>query len=479
MRFQELAVASGYDRPKGDVEIQSLSHNSREKKQGALFFCLRGKNDDGHAYFADAMQSGAVAFVVEKPLPVSVPQIVVPNARVAMAKFSKVFFQSACDSLRIVMITGTNGKTSTSFLIRSILEEDGIETAVIGTLGASFRGENFSLDLTTPDPIQLHELFQTLKMRGAKAVVMEASAHALALKKLDGIFAEVGVFTNLSRDHLDDFKTMEKYASAKRLLFQDGFVQRKVINIDDEFGQILATENGEAITYSLKKEANVFARFIEKNEGISLEVFGFPQKLFLSSPLFGQFNGYNILAATACAKALGCSVNAIERGISSVFRIPGRFECFQRKGILAIIDFAHTPDSLKMLLESARKLCRGKLRCVFGCGGNRDRGKRKLMGEVAGALADEVVITSDNPRFEDPVDIMNEIETGVKENALSYVMIEDRARAIAFALSEANKGDVVVIAGKGHEEGIERLGKKTPHNDAFTVKKILEGLEFT
>ncbi len=460
----------------GEREISALTLDSRTKTKDGLFFCLVGGKSDGHAYAVEAVKNGAVAIVSERQLGVPVPQILVPSTRKALSITASSFYGEPSKCLKIIAITGTNGKTTTAYMLRSILKEAGKRVGIIGTLGAFFEEYEWQFGLTTPDPIQLHSVLASMQKSGAEYVVMEASAHALYYEKLSGIRFSACIFTNLSQDHLDFFKTMSAYKSAKLKLFEDCPIA--VLNGDDETGRSISRlrerEGGKTVLYGLHTPTDAFA--VITREGLNgtecmLNVNDKLCKVRLS--LVGRHNVYNALASATCAVELGLDVGAVASGLKKLKRVKGRLErVAQYHGADVYVDFAHTPDGLEKSLEALRQHTKGRLVCLFGCGGNRDREKRALMGEIASKKSDFSVLTSDNPRYEDPLDIISEIEKGYRRFGCRYVVVPDRARAIEYALDFLVQGDVLLIAGKGGEDTQEIMGIKYPFDDQTVVEKL-------
>lgn len=456
-----------------DAEITGIAFDTAEVKRGDVFFCLCGKTRDGHDFLPEAAGKGAVAAVVEKEQPISIPQIVVPDTRRALALTAKKFYDNAADKLNIAAVTGTNGKTTTTYLLKNILEANGKIVGLIGTNEVSYCGKTRVSTLTTPDPVELNRTFSDMDQSRVTYVVMEASAHSLALKKLDGIeFASVG-FTNLTRDHLDYFGDMENYGEAKARLFETGRSRSKVINIDDAFGAKLYADCGSAITYG--KKGFVSAEnvgYLSDGTEFTLKICDETEKVRLSLP--GQYNLYNALCAAGMAFGMGINLQGIARGLSEPITVNGRFETIKCSRGAVVIDYAHTDDGLKNLLSAVRGIATGRVISVFGCGGNRDKTKRPLMWKAAAEYSDFVVLTSDNPRFERPEDIISDVLDGIKiARSVEYSIQPDRYEAIETALTVMENGDIVVIAGKGAEKYQEINGIKYPFDDKEIVKKLL------
>jgi len=459
--------------PAADVEIGGLAFDNRVVEPGTLFFCVPGFTRDGHDYAADAVARGAAALVVERELDVDVPQVRVPSARAAMAPVAARFCGDPTARLQVVGVTGTNGKTTSCFLIRELLEAGGIPTALLGTVKSVIGGREATLQRTTPEAIELQRAFAAMVEAGDRACAMEVSSHALELHRADAIHWDVAVFTNLTQDHLDFHPTMEDYFLAKRRLFERAAQAggTLVVNVDDPYGRRLAGDFPDAVTTGIDHAADVRATDVRSTlTGSTFRLDGAE----LHTPLPGRFNVANVLGAVAAARALGLDDEAIRAALPKAGRVPGRFEPVDEgQGFAVLVDYAHTPDSLENVLRAARELTTGRVIVAFGAGGDRDRTKRPLMGRAAAALADDVIVTSDNPRSEDPDAIIAEILAGIEDRAA--VRTEpDRARAIALAVDLARDGDVVVVAGKGHEQGQELAGgRKIPFDDVTVAREAL------
>ncbi len=439
------------------VEIRDLSYDARSAGPGALFFCVPGGRADGHDFAPEAVANGAVALVVERPLELDVPQLVVADARRAMGIAADEFFGRPSEELQIAGVTGTNGKTTTAFLLYAILAAAGRRPGLLGTIESRVGGERRPAIRTTPEAIDLQRAFREMLDAGDRSCAMEATSHGSELGRLDRVRFSVLVFTNLSQDHLDFHGTMERYFEAKRRLFTEERPPA-AINVGNEWGRKLASDRPDALTFGFADDAEVGPQALE---GIDLK-------------LRGRFNAENALGALAASRLLGIDDDAIARGLESVRGVPGRFESVSAgQPFEVIVDYSHKPEALESVLRTARELTSGRLICVFGCGGDRDRGKRPIMGGIASELADVAIVTSDNPRSEDPQAIIDEILTGVTRE----VEVEpDRAAAIERALSEADEGDVVVIAGKGHEQGQEFADRTIPFDDREVARDVLRRL---
>jgi UDP-N-acetylmuramoyl-L-alanyl-D-glutamate--2,6-diaminopimelate ligase len=457
-----------------DVEITGLAYDSRSVKPGTLFFCVSGLCRDGHEFAPDAVAAGAAALVVERPLGLGVPEVAVPSARAAMAPVAARFFGDPTAELDVVGVTGTNGKTTTAFLVRSMLEAAGRPCGLLGTVTALVGGVQQRVVRTTPEAIDLQRAFQAMVEAGDRACAMEVSSHALELHRADAIHWATAIFTNLTQDHLDFHASMEDYFLAKRRLFVAG-PRASIVNVDDPFGRRLAAEIPGALRFAVERPADYRASAVETDwAGTRFRLEGPGIELDLRSPLPGRFNVYNVTGAAVAALVLGVDPDAIAAAISGARPIPGRFEPVDEgQGFAVVVDYAHTPDSLDNLLRAARALAEGRLIVVFGCGGDRDRGKRPVMGEIAARLADVAIVTSDNPRSEDPEAIIGDVLAGAGGSAEAIV---DRREAIGSAVEQARPGDVVVIAGKGHEQGQEFAGgRKLPFDDVAVAREALRG----
>ena len=463
----------------GDRNIETLSINSRENMKNALFFCLIGEKSDGHAYAAEAIKNGAVALVTERELFVDVPQILVKDTREALGLLSSVFYGEPSKKMKVIAVTGTNGKTTTTYMLASILKAAGKSVGIIGTLGIVYGERCRESDLTTPDPILLHSVLAEMLAHGVEYVIMEVSAHALYYKKTLGVSFDVGIFTNFTQDHLDFFHTMPRYKEAKAKLFSVDTTPIAILNGDDEVGREFAksreTGSVKTVFYGLHSPADAFAIVTDESPTGTECMLNVNDKLCrVSLPLLGEYNVYNALAAATCAVELGITVEAIRGGLSALKEVSGRLQRVDSyRGGDIYVDFAHTPDGLERTLESLRKYCKGRLICLFGCGGNRDKSKRPIMGEVVAKKADYAILTSDNPRFEDPLDIIVGIEKGYRRFSSKYVIVPDRKRAIAYGLDLLQSGDVLLIAGKGAERYQEIMGIKYPFNDHDIITKTL------
>ena len=455
MDLERLAAVLGADEVVGPapVEVLDLAYDARHVTPGAAFFCVPGARADGHDFASQAVSNGAVALVVERHLPVNVPQLVVPDARAAMALAADELFGRPTETLQVAGVTGTSGKTTTSFLLYAILAAAGRRPGLLGTVEARVGGERRGVVRTTPEAIDLQRLFREMLDAGDRSCAMEASSHASELHRLDRVRFAVLVFTNLSQDHLDFHGDMESYFEAKRRLFLAEPRPRAVVNVGDEYGRRLAAELPDAATFSIDDA--------DRLDGIDLK-------------LRGRFNVENALGALVAARELGIDDDSIKRGLESLRGVPGRFESVEEgQSFAVVVDYAHKPDALEKVLRAARDLAHGRVIAVVGAGGDRDRGKRPLMGRIASELADVVIVTTDNPRSEDPRAIIDEIVAG----AAGDVEVEpDRAAAIGRAVELARDGDVVLIAGKGAEQGQQFADRTIPFDDREAAREALRAL---
>jgi UDP-N-acetylmuramoyl-L-alanyl-D-glutamate--2,6-diaminopimelate ligase len=490
LRSIELTDGDVPDRIK-DTRATGVVYDSRKVSPGSIFVALRGQHADAAEFAPQALSRGASMVVAERERPVDVaaPWIVVPDARLAMAHLADRHYGHPSGQLRVVGITGTNGKTTTAYLMRSIFEAAGMPCGLMGTVVYSIGGEDREATRTTPEAPDVHAMLREMVDRSCAAAVMEVSSHALALKRVDAVVFSAAVFTNLTRDHLDFHEGMEDYAASKRRLFEmlpPG--APGVINADDPRASAFRRAAAQPFTYALKSEGDVTAHEVSLAlTGLAFDAHTPRGVIHLQSPLVGKPNVYNVLAATATAITLDLPSDAIERGVAKLTGVPGRFQIVSNGAddVAVVVDYAHTDDALRNLLETVRGVAQGRLVTVFGCGGDRDRTKRPLMGAVAGRLSDLVVVTSDNPRTEDPAAIIDEILRGmpvpadrVMQNGVTRKPVRgpdvhtviDRRVAIDQAIEVAQPGDVVIIAGKGHEK-YQVIGERTLKFDDVAVAR--------
>jgi UDP-N-acetylmuramoyl-L-alanyl-D-glutamate--2,6-diaminopimelate ligase len=470
-----VAVVPGAEiRGDAGIPVAEVAFDSRRVLRGTLFFCVPGANADGHDFAPQAVRSGATALVVERWLDLDAPQILVPSTRSAMGPMSATVLGDPARSLTIVGVTGTNGKTTIVHLLDAMFRAAGRRSGAIGTVGAHVAGEAVPLARTTPEAPDLHRLLGRMRDAGVTTVAMEVSSHALDQGRVGGVVFDAAVFTNLSQDHLDHHGSMESYFGAKATLFAEDRTRHAVLNLDDAWGRRLLDVPVPVTTFGLDPAADVRA------EGVRVRVDGLVFRVDgreVTSPLRGVFNVSNCLAAIAASRVVGVDADAAIEGLASAGHVPGRMEPVDSgQDFLVVVDYAHTPDSIRIVLAAARPLATGRVIVVFGCGGDRDRAKRFPMGAAATEGADLTVITTDNPRSEDPHDIIAEVERGAIEGGGRYVVVPDRRTAIRLALAEARAGDVVVVAGKGHEVEQELVGGAVPFDDRVVVREELDAM---
>jgi UDP-N-acetylmuramoyl-L-alanyl-D-glutamate--2,6-diaminopimelate ligase len=466
--------------------VDSLEYDSRRVKKGALFFAFPGARADGRSFAVQALDAGAVAVVSELPSPAGFrgTWIEVEHGRHALAQAARAFFGKPDDRVSLTGITGTNGKTTTSYLLDSILRAAGKVTALIGTIEYHLGDRVLPAVNTTPESLDLFCLFADLEKMGGTFATMEVSSHALALGRVYGMHFHTAVFTNLTRDHLDFHHTMEDYFAAKQVLFSGAGAPAPpfaVINRDDEHGASMkSAAETQMLWYGLGKDATVRARRISSSfEGLRFEVQAPAAQLTIRSPLIGRINVYNILAACGAALSYGLTPDIIERGIAQCSAVPGRFERVDEgQPFVVVVDYAHTDDALRNVISMARSLEPKRVVTLFGCGGDRDRTKRPLMGQVAAELSDFVVLTSDNPRSEDPLDIMNDVLVGLRRKDTPCLVEPDRATAIKKAIEEARPGDILILAGKGHETYQVLKDRTIAFDDREVAREVLRGFGY-
>jgi UDP-N-acetylmuramoyl-L-alanyl-D-glutamate--2,6-diaminopimelate ligase len=458
------------------VEISDLAYDTRAVQTGALFFCVPGERHDGHAFAREALQRGAVALVVERPLELDAVQLVVPDARRAMAQAAVVFFDDPTRELEVAGVTGTNGKTTTTFLLHSILGAAGRRPGLLGTVESRVGDIRRPAIRTTPEAIDLQRAFREMLDAGNRSCALEATSHGSELGRLSGVRFAALAFTNLGQDHLDFHGTFARYFDAKRKLFVEGERPPAAINVGDEHGRRLAEElrslgHQRLLTFGFADDADIRPEQLRLDEsGAQLRAGG----IELRTHLRGRFNVENVLASVAVSRLLTIENEAIADGVAALAGVPGRFEAVDAgQAFAVVVDYSHKPDALENVLRTAREIAANRVICVFGCGGDRDRGKRPVMGRIAAERADVAIVTSDNPRSEDPDAIIAEVLAG----AGTGIEVEpDRAAAIERAIAIAQPGDVVVIAGKGHEQGQEFADRTVPFDDRDVARKALQAV---
>jgi UDP-N-acetylmuramoyl-L-alanyl-D-glutamate--2,6-diaminopimelate ligase len=464
--------------------VAGVAYDSRTVAAGQVFVALKGQHADGTAFARQAIERGAAAVVSEQPAPdgVHVPWAIVEDARLALAVLAAAFYRDPSREMRVIGITGTNGKTTTAYLVASIFDAAGIRCGILGTVGYRVGDEVRDATRTTPEAPEVQALLREMVDKQCGACAMEVSSHALSLRRVAGITFAAGIFTNLTRDHLDFHADMDDYFRAKRRLFE--MLPRdapSLINLDDPRGASLVEAGGRPLTYAINRQADVMPGPLSFSlGGLSFDVRTPGGTLHVTSKLVGRPNVYNILAAVSAATALDVPAGAIERGLESLDGVPGRFQVVSDASdeVTVVVDYAHTDDALRNLLETARPLTPGRMITVFGCGGDRDRTKRPLMGAVAGRLSDLIVLTSDNPRGEDPNRIIEEVQRGItpdtrRDSAQRLLTIVDRHAAIAKAIELARPGDVVLVAGKGHEKYQVIGDRALPFDDVAVAREAL------
>ncbi len=465
---------------RGDCEIASMSMDNRKfsSLNRGLFFCVPGARFDGHDFAAQVVENGAAALVVTHFVDVPVPQARVKNVRAAMSLMAAAFYGHPEREMKLLGVTGTKGKTTTSYLIKAIMEEAGFKVGLIGTTGNMIGSEYIKSEFTTPEPIDFFATLRHMRDEGVTVVSMEVSAHALEMNRLNGVHFEAGCYTNLSQDHLDLFGTMERYFQCKKSFFRPEWISNAAINADDDTSaEILRDIAVPHSTYGICSNADIFARDIEiTEEGVSFimklfDLHEYPVKLRLT----GMFNVYNALAAAAVGLIMGVAPETITAALARVRSVPGRAEVLDtHTPYKVILDYSHSPDALENILRAVRQFARGRVISLFGCGGDRDHLKRPMMGEISGRLADYSILTSDNPRTENPMDILSSIEEGIRPTGGRYTVIENRREAIRHALETGRDGDIIVLAGKGHETYQEIMGVKRPFDEKKVVAELLE-----
>lgn len=477
MELSRIAQDLGIEYTGPQAEITAVDYDSRKVGRGSLFCCLVGEKTDGHNFASMAVEKGASALICQRPLPLNVPQLIVPDGREAMARAAACFYGHPERELTMLAVTGTNGKTSVTYMVKSVAETAGKKVGLIGTIQNLIGEEKVYTERTTPESVDLFALLRRMADKGVDLVVMEVSSHALVQQRVAGIPFKAGLFTNLTQDHLDYHKTFENYRAAKKKLFAQCGIA--ILNGDDETAAYM--KEGLSIpvwTMGIHHPGEFYARGIEiTTQGASFHLFTPQGNGRISLHISGLFSVYNAMGTAALCTAAGIPFSCIVKGLEGLRGVAGRLECVDTgdRPFSVYVDYAHTPDALQNVLETARGFTRRRLISVFGCGGDRDHGKRPIMGEIGGRYSDHVILTSDNPRTEDPMDILKAVEEGVKRTATPYIITENRREAIREALEEAGDGDVIVIAGKGHESYQEINGVRHHFDDKEIVLSLLRG----
>ncbi len=466
------------------INVEHLTLDNRKCREGSVFFAIKGLVTDGHKYIGGAAQNGAVAAFVEEFTCDDILQIKVRDTRSAMSLIAAAFYGNPAKKLDFIGVTGTNGKTSITYMLKKAMQLQNKSVAVIGTSGIYANDEKLNIEIstsTTPDPIELQYILSVLVEKGVQIVLMEVTAQALHLRKVEDITYKAGIFTNFTQDHLEFFGTMEVYASAKKKLFLPGRCNCAVINIDDALGdEISSGYCGEMLTYSLKANADLFAKQVEINGQTSSFVLVYKKKEYpVKLNITGEFNIYNALGSIGALLSCGVDVLSAIAYLGAYTGTPGRFETPDMQGAdySVVIDYAHTPDGLENILKAVNEYKKGRIFTVFGCGGDRDSVKRPIMGAIAAKYSDFCVITSDNPRFEEPMDIIDQIAKGLPEGHQQHILMENRYSAIKYAMQNAKKDDIIVIAGKGDEDYQDIKGTKHHFSDREAVAEILKILQ--
>lgn len=482
MRLADILKDIEYTIVKGnvDVDIRGICYDSRKSKEGSMFVAIKGFKSDGADYICDAVERGAVAVLVDSGISIDkdITVIKVENTRKSLAKIASNYYGDPSKQLFLIGVTGTNGKTSVTYMIKSILESQNNKVGLIGTIQNMIGDKVYPTERTTPESLDLQRYLRLMVDEGVKYVVMEVSSHSLALNRVDECDFDIAVFTNLTQDHLDFHKTMDDYANAKAKLFRMAKIAC-VINIDDDYSSlIIENSNAKVVTYGIKDYAYIMAKDIKndiKGAKYTVQIEDIKSDIALKIP--GLFSVYNSLAAISVAFILGIPLQSVKMALKDV-KIKGRFEVLDIDAPYnVVIDYAHTPDGLENLMKAFDEYNTGRKILLFGCGGDRDKGKRPKMGEVAGKYADFVIITSDNPRSEDPMKIISEIEAGIKNTKCPYKIVENRREAIKYALSIAKDNDIVILAGKGHETYQVLKDGVIDFDEREIVKEILDGDE--
>lgn len=477
MLLSELTALAGLKYDGNDADIRSIEYDSRQVKEGSLFCCCVGLQADGHDFAAQAKEAGAVALLVERPLGLDIPEIVTDNARRDMALLASAFYGFPQRSMTMLGVTGTNGKTTTTYMLKAIAEGAGKKVGIIGTIRNMIGQECLPTERTTPESVDLFRILRTMADANVDIVMMEVSSHALEQFRVHGILFDCAVFTNLTQDHLDYHKTFENYLAAKKILFKN--TKKAVVNIDDPYAdRIMEGLDIPITTFGVRTDADITASDIDiTTSGVRFDLNTPQGACRMDLPIPGLFSVFNAMGTVGLAQSVGLTLAEIKEGLEGMTSVSGRLEPVKIGRPVpysVFIDYAHTPDALENVLKTVREFAKKRIICVFGCGGNRDRAKRPIMGEVAGRFSDLSIVTSDNPRREEPMSIIDSIEEGIKHSGAPYIVIENRREAIEHALSIAEPEDVVLIAGKGHENYQEINGVKYHFDDREIVEELLK-----
>lgn len=458
-----------------NTEILGLCYDSRKVKNGDLFFCISGFETDGHKYAASAVEKGASALVVTRKLDIDIAQIIVSDDRKAMANISAAFYGNPQNKMKMIGITGTNGKTTTTYMLKRIAEAAGHKVGIVGTIANIIGDEKIDAERTTPESPDLFKLLYEMHEKGCTLVAMEVSSHSLDLRRVDGIKFDVGIFTNLTQDHLDYHKTIEEYAKAKKKLFS--MCKTAVANTDDGYGKYMIEECCDSHAFGIDNNQEFCAENIALSSNGAQYILNYNgNKKHVKINIPGRFSVYNSLGSIAAMYLLGIDLDIIIESLADFRGVPGRFEVLDNGGndFTIVLDYAHTPDSLENILSTAKGFAKGRIVAVFGCGGDRDNKKRPIMGEISGNMSDFTIITSDNPRTEDPAAIIGQIEEGIKRTSGKYITIQSRKDAIFYALKNAQKDDFIILAGKGHETYQEINHIKHHFDEKEVVAELLK-----
>lgn len=462
-----------------ELEIKGIAFNASEVKQDYMFICLNGSKVDGASFVGEAIKNGAICIVSEKSICTGITTVITDNTRELLSIVSQNFYNNPSKSFKLITVVGTNGKTTTAYLLHEILNKCNKPSALIGTMYYEIASKRYPADMTTPDPIKLNELFAMARDAEVKFVVMELSAHAIYLEKVYGLKSDICIFTNFSQDHLDYFKTLDNYKRVKTSYFCNKNVKLGIINSDDEVGrELLKNAEIPMLSYGIDNPSDTFAMEIDFANKTKFLANVMNEICEIESNLFGKFNVSNALASIASAKCLGVKILDIVEAFKQINSPQGRCNIYRKNDISYVIDFAHTPDGLYNLLKESKRLAQNRVITVFGCGGDRDISKRSIMGNTVSAMSDITIITSDNPRTENPQDIADDILDGIPQDLKKSgnILVElDRSKAIRKAVSISTKGDLVLIAGKGSEDYIDIGGSKIPYSDKVELTKILDG----